>query len=158
MAKLKKGIIKFTLSFLTGAISGGLLSAAVVCTMVSYKIDVLHEKIAILKNTISDKDAQLKNLEKAINSKNPVLKNIEVTLITTSSSIDEIDKIEIESVIKEKYISLIGDEIQKLDAEIIMIIVDNRIIKLHDKEFILHVDKLVLTEVLKLWVQVDVIE
>ncbi|NLM76144.1 MAG: hypothetical protein GX187_08655 [Clostridiaceae bacterium] len=158
MAKLKKGIIKFALSFIAGAISGGLLGASVVCTLVSYRMDTLYEKIAVLKNTINDKDAKLRNLEKAINSCNLVLKNIEIILLTDQDAVDEIDKIEIESVIKEKYMSLLGNEVQKLDAEIITIIIDNRILKLNDKEFMLHVEKLVLTEVLKLWVRVKILD
>jgi len=158
MAKLKKAIIKFALTFLTGAISGGLLAASVICALVSYKIDTLYEKITALKNTISERDAKLRNLEKAINSRTLVLKSIEIILLTDQNAVDEIDRLEIESVVKEKYMSLIGQEVQKLDAEILSIIIDNRILKLNDKEFMLHVEKLVLTEVLKIWARVKIID
>ncbi|NLM73724.1 MAG: hypothetical protein GX184_06850 [Clostridiaceae bacterium] len=158
MAKVKAPLIRFLITFIAGVITGALIGASLLCVFLSYKIDLFYEKIATLENTIRDKDAKLQNLEKAVNSKNFVLKSIETVLITEENTVDEIDKIDIEQVIKEKFLSLIGNEVRNLDADIIMMIIDNRIIRLNDKEFFLQVEKLMLSEKLKLWVKVDLID
>lgn len=158
MAKLRLPLVKFLLTFISGFISGVLIGTSLMCSFVSYKIDSFYEKIATLENTIKEKDAKLQNLEKAINSKNSVLKSVEPVLIVDENTVDEMDKIDIEQIIKEKFLSLIGSEVQNLNADIIMMVIDNRIIKLNEKEFFLQVEKLVLTENLKLWVKIDVID
>ena len=57
----------------------------------------------------------------------------------------------------KKNTCLLGNEVQKLDASYYDNY-NNRILKLNDKEFMLHVEKLVLTEVLKLWVRVKILD
>lgn len=154
MAGLKKAAIKFSLTFVAGAVAGILTGSAAMCTLVSFRMDSLYEKIALLETTISEKDTKLKSLEKSINSRNMVLTDIEVILTFEQDKADEMDKIAIEKTIKEKYLVFLGDEVKNIDTEVIALIADNRILKINNKEVILHVDKLVLTEVLKLWITV----
>ncbi|NLU53690.1 MAG: hypothetical protein GXX10_12610 [Clostridiaceae bacterium] len=154
MAKLKKAAIKFALTFTAGAIAGILLGSAAISTIASLRLDSLYEKIALLEKTIQEKNAKLESLEKAINSRNLVLTDIELILTFDQDKTDDMDKIAIEKTIKEKYLVFLGDEVRNIDADVITLIADNRILKINNKEFILNVEKLVLTEVLKLWIRV----
>ncbi|PKM49412.1 MAG: hypothetical protein CVV02_16235 [Firmicutes bacterium HGW-Firmicutes-7] len=149
MGKIKfKGLFCFVVGVLTGIIIG----AAALCILVSYRIDMYHQEIAYLESTIEDKDARLEKLEKTINTQNVILKDIEIILIFEG---DEIDKIEIEKTINEKYTSLLGKEVKNFDIDIISEVVDKRILHIEDRKYRLYVEKLVLTEVLQIWIKVE---
>ncbi|MFA6984570.1 MAG: hypothetical protein WC276_11540, partial [Sedimentibacter sp.] len=92
---------------------------------------------------------------------NIVLKDTSVILEFTNLSkeqIDMIDNIEIEKAIKEKYASSLGKEIKSLDADILVQVIDKRILRFDNTEYQLTVNKLVLSDILKLWVGVSPLE
>jgi len=57
----------------------------------------------------------------------------------------------------ENTISL-GKEVKRLDADILLQVIDKRIMKFNGAEYQLTVNKLVLSDILKLWVNVSLIE
>jgi len=152
MEQIKKKNLKVVSCFIAGIITGVLIGGTVLSSIVSYRMDMFYEQIAYLENTIENKNVQLEKLEKSINNRNFILKDIEITLIFNG---DDIDKIEIEKSIKEKYSGLLGKEVKKIDADIIMKVVDTRILKIEDREYKLHVNKLILSETLKLQINVE---
>ncbi len=161
MGKVSSKGYKFFICFFTGLLWGVIIGAIGISTVVSYRIDSFYEKIAYLENTIVDKDEKLDKLEKSINQSNIVLKDIVVYMDFSSFSkeqVDQIDSIYIEKTIKEKFRTLLGKEVNNLDAEMLMQVVDKRILKLDSAEYQLTVSKLVLSDVLKLWVKVSVME
>ena len=124
-------------------------------------MDGFYEKIAYLEHTIEDKNEKLDKLESSINNANIVLKDISVILEFTNLSeeqINLIDNIEIEKAIKEKYVSSLGKEIRGLDADILVQVIDRRILRFDNTEYQLTVNKLVLSDILKLWVGVSLLE
>lgn len=149
--KIKKRAA-FAVFFITGLISGFLLGSAAVSTLASYRIDSYHTKIRELEASVADRDVQLKKLKESINKNRFVLKNIEVVLEYDG---DEIDRITIEKHIKDKYNNLLGKEVRNIDTDILMEVVDNRIFKLEEREYRLKLERLVLADVLKLWVSVE---
>lgn len=151
MEQLKKKGLKCNPCFIAGLIIGVLIGTAALCIIISYRMDMYYKRIVYLENMIQDKDSRLERLEKTINTKNLILKDIEIFLIFDG---DEIDKIEIEKSIKGKYSTLLGKEVGKIDAEIVIQVVDKRILKLKDKQYQLQVYRLALTETLKLWIKV----
>lgn len=159
MAKVKNSIynrkcsngLNFLLCFLTGIILGTLLGAISINILVSYRVDNFYEKIAYLESVIVDKDDRLEKLEKSINNFNIVVKDIEVILLFEG---DEIDNIEISKVIKDKYKLLLGKDLKDIDADLVVQIVDKRIIKLMNANYQLHIQKLIIGEVIKIWVDV----
>jgi hypothetical protein len=76
----------------------------------------------------------------------------------SNEQIDLIDTIEIEKAIKEKYASSLGKEIKSLDPDILVQVIDKRILRFDEAEYQLTVNKLVLSDVLKLWVSISVLE
>lgn len=157
MGKLKESCLKFIFCFIAGLLWGVLIGSVIMSILVSYRMDLFYEEIAYLENTIVDKNEKLEKLEKSINNYNFILKDIEIILDFGEVQISQIDNIEIEKVIKEKFNSSIGKEVKNLDAEILEQVIDNRILKFDDAEYKLNVIKLVLTDILKLWIEVKLI-
>ena len=161
MGKIRKSAYPFIICFITGLLWGVIIGAVSISVLVSYRMDSFYERIAYLENTIIDKDEKLIKLEKSINNANIVLKDIEIILEFTDLSEDQIntiDNIQIEKSIKEKFRSSLGKEIKNFDADILLQVIDKRILKLDGAEYQLTVNKLVLTDILKLWVKVSLIE
>ena len=152
MEQVKKINLNIVSCFVVGVITGVLVGISVFSIIISYRMDMFYEKIAYLENTIENKNVQLEKLEKSINNRNFILKDIEVVLIFDG---DDIDKIEIEKSIKEKYRGLLGKEVKQIDADIITKVVDSRILKIEDREYKLHVNKLILSDTLKLLIKVE---
>ena len=161
-AKYKKTAgYKFIICFITGLLWGTVIGSIGLSVLVGYRMDAFHEKIAYLEHNIADKDEKLSKLEKSINNANIVLKDIYIILEFTNLSkeqTDQIDNIKIEKAIKEKYASSLGKEIKSLDADILVQVIDKRILKFNSTEYQLTVKKLVLSDVLKLWVEVYSLE
>jgi len=149
----------FLISFGTGLIAGILIGAIVLTMVVSYRMDKLYENVATLENIINEKDSKLKKLEESINTTYFVLQDIEIIIeFKGEEAEDEIDRIEIEKAIKEKYTELLGKEVKSIDPDLVVKVVDQRIFRLDEKEYILKVSKLLLSETLKLWVEVQLAE
>lgn len=156
MAQYRIKANKYFLNFYVGLIAGVIIGSVLACTLVSYRIDAFYEKIAFLENTILEKNAKLENLKKSINSNKFILKDIEVVLLFDEDEIDHLEIIHIEKTVKEKYSILLGAEVKSIDPDIITLVIDKRILKMNGKEIQLHVNKLKLTDVLKLWIDVEV--
>lgn len=158
MGKMKKRVYPFIICFITGLLWGVIIGALSISTIVSVKMDSFYEKIAVLESTILDKDEKLAKLEKSINNADIVLKDIQIVLEFENLSQEDYDKIvsvEIEKSIKEKYRSLLGKEVKNLDVEILHQVIDKRILKFEGSEYQLIVNKMVLSDILKLWVKVS---
>ncbi|MTI69328.1 MAG: hypothetical protein FH751_03595 [Firmicutes bacterium] len=154
MVKLSKAF-KYFLSITTGIILGMIIGVASLSVFVSYRIDKYHQEIEYLKNVIEDKEVRLAKLEESINKRRFILKSIEIIIITEG---DDIDKIELEKYLKEKYNMLIGKEVKNIDIDILSQIVDNRLMRVNDKEYKISVKKIFLTDILKIWVETKLIE
>lgn len=152
MGKLKAG---FIICFVTGLLAGVLIGIVALSIIVSYRMDNYYKQISYLENIIRDKDERLEKLEKSINTQSHIIKEIEVNLIfDKGGNNDEIDEMEIEKVIKEKYNTLLGKEVKLVDAHIVVEVVDKRILKIQSGDYKLQVDKLILTEIMSIWIKV----
>lgn len=139
----------------TGIIIGVIMGATILSVFISYRIDKYHEEIQYLKNTIEDKDIKLKKLEEAIDKWRMVLKDIKINLEFQGSEIDEIELIK---HIREKYNNLLGKEVKGIDIHMVDGIIDNRIMKLGKNEYKLKVRKIVLTDILEIWIDTELLE
>lgn len=155
MGKLKKKALKFTVCFLAGFLAGALAGITALSALVSYRMDSHYKRISYLENIIRDKDEKLEKLEESINTQDLIIKDIEINLVfDKEKGNDEIDKIEIEKAIKEKYNMLLGKEVKTVDVYMVAEVVDKRIFKLENREYKLQVDKLILAETVSMWVKV----
>ena len=67
---------------------------------------------------------------------------------------NEIEKIALEKAIKEKYSKLLGKEVSSIDGDMAADIIDRRIMVIENKIYKLMFNKLILTEKLKIWIEV----
>ena len=123
--------------------------------LVSYRLDQYYQEIWQLKVANEEKDTRLLKLEESVDKTKYMLKKIEVILIYEG---DELDKIALEKSIKEKYGQLLGKEVGNIDIDLVAEVVDQRIMKLEEREYKLKLKKIMLTEVLKIWVEVTLVE
>lgn len=152
MDRVTKEIGKFIFSITLGIIIGIIIGALSLSALVSHRIDDYFKEITYLKSVIEDRDNKLKKLEEAGNSKKYIVKNVEIYLEYEG---DEIDKLTLEKAIKEKYNNLIGKQVQDIDIDMVGEIVDKRIMRIDDNSYKLKVDKVLVSEALKLWVIVE---
>jgi hypothetical protein len=138
---------------ITGVVIGIVLGVISLTVLVSYRMDMYSERISYLEAVVQDKDARLKKLEESINNTRFILKDVEVILVYEG---DNIEKIDLEKHIKGKYNALVGKEVKSIDMDMAAAIIDNRIMRLGDQEYKLAVKKVMLSDVLKLWIEVDV--
>lgn len=151
MDEIAKKNVKSILLFITGIIIGLIAGTAVFSLLVDYRIDMHHQKIKQLELSVSDRDTRLAKLEESVNKNKFLVKDVQVVLIYE----DELDKISLEKIIKEKYRNLLGKELKTLDAEMVAGMIDMDVVKLKQKDYLLKINKLVIWETVKVWVEVD---
>ncbi len=155
MGKVNEIVYKYLFTLITGIIIGCLIGVVLINALMSYRIDKYHEEIEHLKNDIEDKDIRVKKLEESINKWRMVLKDIKVNIEFEGN---EIDKIELIKHIKEKYNILLGKEVKKIDIDMVEGIINNRIMKLDNEEYKIIVKKIILTDILELWIDTRLLE
>ena len=150
MGRLNRNGFKYFLCLITGIISGMLIGMISFNALIGYRIDKYHHQIKYLNSVIEDKDIRLEKLEQSINNKF-ILGSIEVILIYDG---DDLDKLTLKNSIKGKYNNLLGKEVKNIDIELAAGVIDNRIMKVDNREYKLKVNKILLSEKLTLWVDV----
>lgn len=159
MEQVKKKNVILIFCYTSGLITGFVIGMAVLSLIVSYRMDSYYHKNIALEDELQDKIAQLEKLENSIKTQTPpstILKNIEINLIFNENEGDEIDKVAIDKTIMEKYSPLVGKEVENIDPDILAEVADKRILKIEDREYKLSVNKIILTETLKIWIKVEV--
>lgn len=155
MDGMKRSSSKFLLVILTGFITGNISGVSAASAFISYRIDRYHQEIQYLHNIINERDLKLERLEESINKSKFVLKGIEIYI---ESEVDELDKIELEKAIRKKYTNLIGREVRNIDIEMAAEVTDNRLMKVNNKEYKISVNKLMMADILKLWIDTELME
>ncbi len=117
---------------------------------ISYRIENYHRKITYLNSIIEDQQVRLEGLENKLSKKKLIVKKIEVDIKFKNKEIeDELVAIELEKHIKEKFNNLIGKELDNLDGDILVQVVDNRIMKIKNKQYKVKVEKIIIAQNIK---------
>lgn len=146
---------RYAIFFFTGIIIGLLFGAISIFTLVSYRVDLYHQKIKKLGYEIQEKDFRLEKLEETVNKKKLLVKDVQVELIFNG---EQFDKIVLEQGLKRKLAKFIGKEVKTIDDDIIGEMIDQHIIQIDDKMYKVRLTKLLIAELLKIWVVVDLIK
>lgn len=152
MGEIKKRH-SFLIVFFTGVIVGSLFGVLALNALISYRLDMYHKRIKYLETVIDEKNIKLEKLEESINKKRYILKDIDIIFIDKN---DDIDRLTLEKSIKEKYSKLIGKEVRTIDPDMLVEIVDKRIMVIDNRKYKLRLNKLMLTETLVLWIEVSI--
>ncbi len=141
----------YVLFFLTGFIIGTLLGLISLSAFISYRLDEYHQRIASLSSVIEEKNMTLEKLEDSINKRKLIVKDVEVYL---NSKEDKLVNIELEKHIRQKLGTFIGKEVKKVEGDMLWEVINQRIMKIGDKEYRLEANRLVISEVINIWVEV----
>ncbi len=126
---------------------------------ISYRIENYHRKINYLNNIIEDQQVRLEGLENKLSKKKLIVKKIEVEIrFKKKKSEDELVAIELEKHIKEKFNNLIGKELDNLDSDILVQVVDNRIMNIENKQYKIKVEKIIIAQNIKFYIEVEEIQ
>ncbi len=155
MDRIRKYGFKVFTSFLVGMATGGLIGILGMTILISYRLDQFYEEIAELKSVIEEKDERLNKLEESTNKQRFILKEVKVELIFEG---DEIDEIELKKHIRNKYITLIGKEVKSIDTDLLEVVIDRRMMELGKNRYQLFIRKVILTDVLEIWINVETIQ
>lgn len=153
MASVKTRINRNFTLLSTGFLVGMMLGLLMLSFLISYRIDEYQQRITYLETIIEEKDIRLIKLEESINQTKVVIKEIVVNLDFGEEETG--DRLTLEKHIREKYNNLLGKEVKSIDIEILAEVVDMRIMKIGDKSYQLHVSRVLLTELLILWIDVE---
>lgn len=149
MGRIRKA--GFILFFLSGFIVGVLLGCVSLSAFISYRIDGYHQKIASLNSIIDEKNMALEKLEDSINRNKLIVKDVEVYI---NSKEDKLINIELKKHIKKKLGVFLGKEVKKVEADMLWEVINQRIMKIDNKEYRLVANKLVVSEVINIWIEV----
>lgn len=159
----KVGRFKFSLTLITGFLLGTCIGGAAMNAVLSYRIDNYYNEILYLNTVVENRNARLEKLQASLNNKF-VLTDIKVYISfviaeteeeSDLNPVNEVDKITIENAILEKYKKFIGREVKDIDSSILGDIIDRRIMKTDQVEYQLYVTRVVLSDTLELWVEVQ---
>jgi hypothetical protein len=139
----------YFLFLLTGFLSGLLLGTTLVTTYMGYKLDKSYEQVNSLQIAVKEKDDRLEKLEESINTKKFIIKKIEVVLQFEG---DALEKTFLIKYIKDRYYSLLGKEVSSIDPDLISEVIDHRIVRVSSRDYKLVSFKIVVSDVLKVWV------
>ena len=134
----------FVLGILAGIISMNLI--------VSYKIDEFHKQIHHLESIVDNREVRLKKLEESINHRRYLIKNVKIHLEFEG---DNIERLSIENALKDMCNILLGKEVKAIDLDLVVAMIDKRIVHLHGNEYRANVNRLVIAEVIQIWIVVQ---
>ncbi|QGU94850.1 hypothetical protein GOM49_06830 [Clostridium bovifaecis] len=140
--------------FILGLFVGGILGVILINLLVSYRVDGYIKEIQYLNTVIEEDNARLEKLEEAIHKKRLLVKEIDVDLkFKEKDQEDDIARITLQKHIKEKLSGILGKEVDKIDGDILCEIIDKRIMKLDGKEYQLKVNRIMISQEIKFWVE-----
>ncbi len=155
---MKKLDSRFVIALITGLVCGVVSGSVAISSLVSYRIDLYMERIRYLESDIEEKTIKLEKYEDSINNRKFILRSIETNIKLSKINEDEFDKLTVEKSIKEKFKDLLGKEVKSIDVDLAAGVIDKRILKIDGREYQLKVDKILLSDVMKLWVTVALID
>ncbi|MCD3234490.1 hypothetical protein IRP63_03145 [Clostridium botulinum] len=150
MDKMKNKYFSF---FLAGLFIGGMFGIILINILVSYRVDNYIREIKYLNSIIEEDTVKLEKFQKS--KRNRILvKKVEIEVIfPKQTDKNDITKIALEKNIKHKYNNILGKEVESVDGEMLCEVIDNRIMKIDDKEYKLKVKKILISSVIKIWVE-----
>ncbi|WMJ79134.1 hypothetical protein RBU49_09540 [Clostridium sp. MB40-C1] len=150
---------KYSLFFILGVLIGAMIGAIVINILVSYRIDSYIKEIKSLRKVIEEKDTRLEKLQQNINNKKIIVNDIQVEIkYEDDKTEDDIVKITLEKHIKNKFKCMLGKEVKNVDGEMLVEVIDKRIMKIDGKEYQIKVKRIMISQVIKFWIEIKVIK
>lgn len=144
--RLSTILATFSLGFLLGATMLNIISGAHLGTA-ELEIQKLHTELA-------DHTEQIKALEDSLaQRKKATVSKIDIRIMPSKDD-NEYDKLEIEKTIKQLLRDVRGQEVASLDPLLVTNIIDQRIIAVSDRKFLVEVKRSLISETLIMYVDI----
>lgn len=145
----KKAHFSFIVIWGTGFILGLLTGIWGITLIISTKIDGFHEQIQHLNSIVADREVRLQKLEESINYKRYLVKDV---IIHLEFEGDDLEQLILRKTLKDKINILLGKEVKTIDLDLVSAMIDERLIHLKGAEYQTRVNKLVIAEVVQIWI------
>ncbi len=149
MDRLSRQRYALPVCLLTGLFGGVLIGASLVTLLLGYRLDDSLQRISHLQAAVNEKDARLAKLEESVNKKKFILRRIEVVLHFSG---DETEKTALDKYVKERYSNLVGKEVGSIDTDLVAEVIDNRVVRINNRDYRLTAGRILVADVLKIWV------
>lgn len=149
MERLKRHYA-YAVYLLTGLCGGLLFGAACVMLLIGHKLDDAYRQISYLQATSNEKDVRLQKLEDSFNTRKFILKKVEVHLQCEG---DNTENTGLEKYIRERCHNLLGKKVNDIDTDLVLEMLDNRIVRMDSIDYKLTVQRIILSDILQLWVK-----
>ena len=142
--KILSAFIYYILGILVGIEIGVLLWNL----LLAGKIDDLYKRNRYLETMVEDYRTKLEKLEQSQQETEQTLKDIIVEINVD----DDIEKMVLQQAVKQKYSVLLGKKTKEIDIDLVIEVVDKRLFRTDKYQYQLHVDRVVLSSELTLWI------
>ena len=149
MDRLSRPRYSLPICLLAGLCSGFLTGITLVAVLLGYRLDDSLQRINYLQAAVNEKDARLAKLEESVNKNKFILRRIEVVLHFSG---DEMEKTSLDKYVKNRYSSLVGKEVGSIDTDLVSEVIDNRLVRINNRDYKLSVGRILVSDVLKIWV------
>lgn len=148
MKKWARGIAYFAIGFLLGLVAMNLVHL--------HTLDRLYRIQNQLTNQLLDREIKLEGLKKSLQDKKTII--IKDLIIALDFEGNPLLREEIEKVIRFYLADLVGQELWRLEGEMIYRILDDRIINVENRQARLQVKYIIVREEISIGVKAELIE
>lgn len=139
---------QYIMLLLTGWLCGLLCGAIAVMIYSGYQLDLMHQQLNRLQISVQEKTEQLEKLSEHSRNTKQLVKTIEIELTLDS---DEAEHELLLTALKQHYYNVLGKEVTSLDPDLLLAMIDNRLLRLNDHTYQVTVTKVVVASRLKIW-------
>ncbi|KUO49020.1 MAG: hypothetical protein APF76_10340 [Desulfitibacter sp. BRH_c19] len=151
----KQTIQRFLSLFILGLIIGSSFTVF----LIGYQIDQLSLENDSLKHKLETSEEEIKELNESLINRKYVVTSIEPIISLANEDLTSYDKesysLEIAKIIKEYLSSLIGKEIEDIDHSLVPEVLENRMVRVEDKSFVLDVTTIIFSQKVLVYVVVN---
>ncbi|SES99532.1 hypothetical protein [Anaerobranca gottschalkii] len=144
----KRNLKKYLSLFILGIVAGGVLSLI----LLGRAYDQLYLEKKVLESQVIELRNIIQQLEKKQLQQSPTLTIKEIVIETDLT--DTIKSLELKKKISELLKNLMGEKIDNLNPELIIDILEGRIVNVEDKGYILHVRYIVIGKKLQIMLNI----
>lgn len=150
----KLAITRFISLFFLGLIIGSSLTVF----LIGYQVDQLSLENDSLQHKLEACEEEIKELNESLKNKKHVITSIEPIIDFANDDLNSYDKesysLEVAKIIKDYLSSLKGREIEGIDYSIVTQVLENRIISIDEKSFVLDVTTIIISQKVLVYVVV----
>ncbi len=151
----KQNILRLISLFILGLIIGSSFTVF----LIGYQVDELSLENESLKHKLETCESEIEELNESLKNRKYVVTSIEPIITFANDDLTSYDKesysLEVAKIIKEYLSSLTGKEIENIDHSLVPEVLENRIVSVDEKNFVLDVTTIIFSQKVLVYVVVN---